>query len=179
MACTLTIAGRAFPCKTGIGGIKRVWIGQASLVDWDVIATGAVAGLAGASTATLYGIELTKNTGSFQQTVTASVENGTIFYSQVLELYTPVLDAVTNDNIAEILTGRLAIIVQDNNDNMLVMGYATGAEVTGGTFGTGTAKGDQNGYQLQFTAEELAPSPFLASTAGVPTDSDITLTEGT
>jgi len=178
MACTLTIAGRAFPCKTGIGGIKRVWIGQHSLVDWAAIASGAVAGLEGAATATLYGFELAKNTGSLQQTVTASVENGTIFYSQVLELYTPVLDAVTNANLQEILTGRLAIIVQDNNDNMLIMGYATGAEVTGGTIGTGTAKGDQNGYQIQFTAEEQAPAPFLASAAGVPTDADITLTPG-
>ena len=41
------------------------------------------------------------------------------------------------------------------------MGHTTGAEATGGTIGTGTAKGDLNGYQIQLTAEEAIPAPFV------------------
>ena len=48
------------------------------------------------------------------------------------------------------------------------MGHTTGAEATGGTVGTGTAKGDLNGYQLQFTAEEAIPAPFVSSTDHAP-----------
>ena len=75
----------------------------------------------------------------------------------------PNLDAEDNTEIYELMKGRLSIIIQDNNDNYILMGHTTGAEATGGTVGTGTAKGDLNGYQLQFTAEEAIPAPFVSS----------------
>ena len=170
MACTLTINGRAFPCKDKIGGIKRVWIKAFDADDWGSITSGVIAA---ASAITVFGFELTKNSGSFQQTVTASVENGTVFYSQVLELSMPNLVAADNVEIADLLKNRLCVIVQDNNDNYFLMGHTTGAEATGGTVGTGTAKGDLNGYQIQLTAEEVIPAPFVASD-----DSNITFTAG-
>jgi len=170
MACTLTINGRAFPCKDKIGGIKRVWIKAFNASDWGSITSGVIAA---ASAIEVFGFELTKNSGSFQQTVTASVENGTVFYSQVLELTMPNLVAADNVEIADLLKNRLFVIVQDNNDNYFLMGHTTGAEATGGTVGTGTAKGDLNGYQIQLTAEEVIPAPFVASD-----DSNITFTAG-
>ena len=170
MACSITISGRSFPCKDKIGGIKRVWIKAFDADDWGSITAGVIAA---ASAITVYGFELTKNSGSFQQTVTASVENGTVFYSQVLELSMPNLVAADNVEIADLLKNRLCVIVQDNNDNYFLMGHTTGAEATGGTVGTGTAKGDLNGYQIQLTAEEVIPAPFVASD-----DSNITFTAG-
>ncbi len=170
MACTLTINGRAFPCKDKIGGIKRVWIKQFDASDWGTITAGVIAA---ADAITVFGFELTKNSGSFQQTVTASVENGTVFYSQVLELSMPNLVAADNVEIADLLKNRLCVIVQDNNDNYFLMGHTTGAEATGGTVGTGTAKGDLNGYQIQLTAEEVIPAPFVADD-----DANITFTAG-
>lgn len=161
MACNITVSGRSFPCKDKIGGIKRVWIKSFDAADWGTVSNGAISDAA--SAITVYGFELTKNTGSFQQTVTSSVENGTVFFSQVVELTMPNLDAVDNTEIYELMKGRLSIIIQDNNDNYILMGHTTGAEATGGTVGTGTAKGDLNGYQLQFTAEEAIPAPFVSS----------------
>mgnify|MGYP003131632245 CR=1 FL=1 len=173
MACSLTINGRAFPCKDKIGGIKRVWIKAFDAADWGAITNGVIAAASSAAI-TVFGFELTKNSGSFQQTVTASVENGTVFYSQVLEISMPNLVAADNVEIADLLKNRLCVIVQDNNDNYFLMGHTTGAEATGGTVGTGTAKGDLNGYQIQLTAEEAIPAPFVASD-----DSEITFTPGT
>lgn len=177
MACSLTITGRAFPCKTGIGGIKKVWV-AAFGVDWDAISGGSVAGLAGTSTATLFSFELTKNSGSLQQTVNSSIENGTVFFEQTLTMVMPIIDASSNDELYELMKGRLSVLVQDSNDNLLIMGYSEGVEVSGGEIGTGTAKGDLNGYNLTFVAHEGLPAPLLASTGGVPTDTDITLTAG-
>tara|TARA_B100000497_G_C7508534_1_gene309916 strand:- start:132 stop:644 length:513 start_codon:yes stop_codon:yes gene_type:complete len=169
MACTLTITGRAYPCKDKIGGIKRIWIKQFETTDWGTITEGEIsAGVA----ITLFGFEITKNAGSFQQAVNASVENGTVFYSQVLEVSLPNLIAADNEKVANILKNRLTVIVQDVNDNYFAMGHTTGAEATGGTVGTGTAKGDFNGYQLQLTAEEAIPAPFVDIV------NDITLTPG-
>ena len=158
MACSLTINGRAFPCKDKIGGIKRVWIKQFESTDWGTITAGVVAA---ANAIAVFGFEITKNAGSFQQAVNASVENGTVFYSQVLELSMPNLVAADNVEIQDLLQNRLTVIVQDVNDNYFAMGHTTGAEATGGTVGTGTAKGDFNGYQIQLTAEEAIPAPFV------------------
>lgn len=105
-----------------------------------------------------------KNTSSFTQTVNSSIENGTVFYTQTLSLVLnkPVVaDVVELTNLAK---GRLAIIVQDNNDNYFVMGHTRGAELSGGTLTTGTAIGDLAGYTLEFTAEEAIPAPFHDTT---------------
>jgi hypothetical protein len=172
MACSITINGRAFPCKDKIGGIKRVWIKSFDAADWGSVSSGAISDAA--SAITVYGFELTKNSGSFQQTVTASVENGTVFFSQVVELTLPNLSGGDSAEIYDLLKSRLCVIVQDNNDNYMIMGHTTGAEATGGTIGTGTAKGDMNGYQIQLTAEEAIPAPFLTTTSG----GNITFTAG-
>ena len=94
MACSITVSGRSFPCKDKIGGIKRVWIKAFDADDWGAVSNGAISDAE--SAITVFGFELTKNTGSFQQTVTASVENGTVFFSQVLELTMPNLVAADN-----------------------------------------------------------------------------------
>lgn len=172
MACSITINGRAFPCKDKIGGIKRVWIKQFASDDWAQTDGEVVANVSGI---TLYGFEITKNNGSLQQTVNASVENGTVFYSQVLEMSLPNLTEGDNQEIKDLLSSRLTVLVQDVNDNYLAMGVTTGVEATGGTIGTGTAKGDFNGYQLQLTAEEATPAPF----ADPSSDTNLTLTAGT
>ena len=115
-----------------------------------------------------------KNTSSFTQTVNSSIENGTVFYTQTLSLVLnkPVVaDVVELTNLAK---GRLAIIVQDNNDNYFVMGHTRGAELSGGTLTTGTAIGDLAGYTLEFTAEEAIPAPFHDTT-----DANLTLTPTT
>ena len=59
--------------------------------------------------------------------------------------------------------GRLAIVVEDNNGNKFVMGHTQGAQLSGGSYASGTAKGDLNGYTLEFTAEERIPAPFVGT----------------
>jgi hypothetical protein len=151
-------AGRAYPCKDAIGGIKEVLWCVLDDATYSAIVAGAVADIT--STTTFYRWELSKNSGSFQQNVQSSVENGTVYFEQVLTLQTPKLSAADNAELHNVLKNRMSIVVRDNNDNFHIMGYATGAEVTGGNFGTGTAKGDLNGYNIVFTAEEKQPAPF-------------------
>ena len=151
-------AGRILPCKNGIGGIKEVLWCKLSEVTYAAISAGAVADIT--STTIFFRWQLTKNSGSFQQNIQSSIENGTVYYEQVLTIQTPVLDAAISAELDSVIGNRLSIIVRDVNDNFHIMGYAMGAEVTGGNFGTGTAKGDLNGYNLVFTAEEIQPAPF-------------------
>jgi len=168
MACSLTITGRSLPCRDALGGVKKVWFGAALFTDGIWTAVGATTpGEIDNSTAgvALQDFVSPKNTSSLTQTVNASVENGTVFYSQVLSLVCnkPVAaDIVEIQNLAK---GRLIIVVQDLNDNYFVMGHTRGCELTGGSLATGTAIGDLNGFTLEFTAEEGIPAPFLDKTS--------------
>ena len=160
MACSLTLTGRSLPCRDALGGVKKVWFGQWSDGIWNAVA--ADGEIENSSIALeLYDYVSPKNTSSLTQTVNASVENGTVFYSQVLSLVCnkPVAaDVIEIQNLAK---GRLAVVVQDMNDNYFVLGHIRGAELSGGSIATGTALGDLNGFTLEFTAEEAIPAPFL------------------
>lgn len=168
MACSLTITGRSLPCRDALGGVKKVWFGATLFTDGIWTAVGETTpGEIDNSTAgvALQDFVSPKNTSSLTQTVNASVENGTVFYSQVLSLVCnkPVAaDIVEIQNLAK---GRLIIVVQDLNDNYFVMGHTRGCELTGGSLATGTAIGDLNGFTLEFTAEEGIPAPFLDATS--------------
>ena len=158
MACDYTI-GLPFPCKDAIGGIKDIcWIALGD-AKWGAIAAGAVADTTAAMT--MFRFELTKNSGSFQQEISSSIENGTVYFTQTLTIQTPVMTAAITAELHNVMKNRMAIVVRDNNDNFHIMGYSCGAEVSGGNLGTGTAKGDLSGYNLVFTAEEKVPAPFF------------------
>jgi hypothetical protein len=104
-----------------------------------------------------------KNTSTFTQTINSSVENGNIFYSQVLSLVVSKEVAADVIELREMKKGRLAIIVEDYNGNKFVMGHTRGAEVSGGTIATGQAVGDMNGITMEFTAEEQIPAPLVGT----------------
>tara|TARA_R110000737_G_scaffold159787_1_gene187569 strand:+ start:146 stop:685 length:540 start_codon:yes stop_codon:yes gene_type:complete len=179
MACTVTVTGRALPCKDSLGGIKQIWV--AAWLDglWTAVTAGEIANATSASATVFKNYDMHKNTGSFTQTVNASVENGTIFYTQVVSCVFSNEIAADISNFQDLTKGRLALVVQDVNDNLFVMGNTRGVELTGGTLETGVAMGDFNGLKYEFTAEEQIASPFLASAAGVPSGDKITFTATT
>ena len=162
MACSLTLTGRSLPCRDALGGVKKVWMAAFEDGLWSAVAAGEIPDSAAALTLKDY--VSPKNTSSLTQTVNASVENGTVFYTQVLSLVLNKPVAADITEVQNLAKGRLAIVVQDNNDNYFVMGHTRGVELTGGTIASGTALGDLNGYTLEFTAEEAIPAPFLDST---------------
>ncbi len=167
MACSITITGRGVPCKDAIGGVRRFWVKQFEEdgSNWGAVSSGALTGAAEAIT--LYAFQISKNTASFVQTINATMETGTVFYSQVLEVTIPVMEAGVNAEIADLVKSRLCVVVETMNGEKLVMGLLNGVEVTGGTITTGTAAGDLHGYTLTFSAEEKAPAPVLTGTTNI------------
>lgn len=163
MPCSLTISGRSLPCREALGGIKNVWIGTAAFDgdDWGTPTAGAFSDTANA--VVVKNFVSPKNTSSFNQTVNASVENGTVYFEQVVSLVCNNPSASDIVEIQELAKGRLLIIVQDVNDNYFAVGHSRGAELTGGSLASGTAIGDLNGFTLEFTAQEAIPAPFAPS----------------
>ena len=177
MACGLTLAGRNLGCKDSLGGIKKIYIAQFAEGMWEDIASGSVTGLSGTNTASFYQYEMNRGSGSMNQTITASIENGTVFYDQALTANFTKLEASDITELQNITKGRMSVLVQDNNGNWFIMGHKRGVEASGGVVQTGTASGDLNGFTIEMNAQEVAPAPFLAidATTGEPSDTDITI----
>lgn len=193
MSCDLT-AGRIKGCKDAIGGVRAIYLcalselGALTFSGSDNGGGAAPQHISDIEATTLFKFELPKHTASFTQNVQSDVVAGTIFYEQVLAINLHKLDKETRAELYLHDINRLAIIVQDNNDNLFLMGRTDGAEVTEGTHVTGTLKGELNGYTRTYTAEEKYPADYLAATSGVGTASypfdglttpaNITVTEG-
>ena len=138
MACDLSL-GRKVPCKDVVGGIKAVYFidyGDISIA-YDSTDTDLIEDL-GAVTA--YKYEL-KGNSSFEQTFTASRENGTTFFEQTLNLTLTKLTKEDNKELKLLAYGRPQVVVHDYNGNAFLMGAEHGAEVNGGTIVTGGAIG--------------------------------------
>ena len=180
MACDLT-KGRVEPCKDVVGGLKAVYF--VDYGDLGSVTTGAddtITDIDGTFTAYKYDL---KGNSSFEQTINASRENGTVFFEQTLNLTLKKLSAADHKEIKLLSYGRPHIVVEDYNGNAFLMGVEHGAEVTGGTIVTGAAMGDLSGYTLTFSAMEKLPAQFLTSAAaGDPfagmTSATDTVTEG-
>lgn len=159
MACALT-QGYTLDCKDSLGGIKAIWLINHANVTAITEASGIVSAITKASGKVFYKYELVKNTGSLTETITASVENGTVFYAQELSVVLNKLQANTRNEILLLAQATLMVVVQDANDKYWLIGRVAGMDLTGGTSATGTAQGDRSGYTLTFTGgeKELAPT---------------------
>lgn len=158
MACDLT-KGRKEPCKDSVGGIKAVYFADFGdiTIAYDSTDTDVVDSL---GAVTVFKYEL-KGNSSFEQTITASRENGTAFFDQTLNLTLKKLTVQDNKELRLLAYGRPHIIVQDYNGNAFLMGAEHGCDVNGGTIVTGGAMGDLSGYTLTFNAQEQVPANFL------------------
>lgn len=162
MACALT-QGYTLDCKDSLGGIKAVWFIATGNVSSITEASGVVSAITKASGKVFYKYELVKNTGSVTETITTSVENGTVFYAQELSIVLNKLQANTRNEILLLAKNYLLAVVQDANDKYWLLGKVQGLDLTGGTSATGTAQGDRSGYTLTFTGSEKELAPEVNS----------------
>ena len=169
MACLLT-AGRNVDCKNQLGGLKTLFfcadyssnIGQHMTVNGTDPLQIDTAGFTGwsaygtptGSTMTLYKYDLRPNLSSMTVNVNGDPATGTTFFTQTLSVTLQKIDPATSNQIKLLAYNRVQIFVQDNNDNVFLLGLDNGCDVTGGTIVSGAAKGDMSGYTLEFSAEE-------------------------
>jgi hypothetical protein len=178
MACNLS-SGFSLGCRDNIGGIKNLYILSGS-VSSVTASSGAISNIAG--TGTFFKFELPRNVGDFTETPTPSLENGTVFYSQVTNLAMHKLQASIRNQVKVLVQNPdLKIVVETNNGTddyvgqFFYVGRYRGSTVTGGTGGTGTAMGDANQYALTFEAMEPNPAEEITTTGNL-TDALTTIT---
>jgi len=165
MACNLT-RSRAEACKDTVAGIKKIYfadfgtLGTITSVDDEITDMAGTTIGAVDNSLTLFTYEV-KGNNSFETTINASRENGTVFYEQALNITLKKLTKEDHKELKLLAAGRPHVFIVDQNDNVFLMGKENGADVTAGTVSTGNALGDFNGYNLTFTAMEKAPANFV------------------
>lgn len=154
MACDITInAGRTLSCKNAVGGLKNVYFINFSSDTFVYSAsTETVSGPISAGTpAYKYELHLGND---LTQNIQSSAENGTLYFEQNLNLTLKKLSAADNVQIKRLASGHPHILVEDQMENVWVVGRLNGSDVVAGTAVSGNAFGDLNGYTLQFQALE-------------------------
>jgi hypothetical protein len=167
MSCSLT-TGYALGCRDSVGGIKTIYVqGWNATGTVNTNGSGTVTGFTGFSSG-FYEYDLTKATSSMTETLNASIENGSIYYTPEVTFTINKLQVAVRNELRLLARNRLLVIVQDNNNRYWLLGSANGLEATAGTAGTGTAFGDRSGYELTLTGMEPDPMLLIVSTTFTP-----------
>jgi hypothetical protein len=178
MSCDIT-SGFTLGCRDNTGGIKAIYILSGSISDITTDADQKIIGITGSGE--FYKFELFRQTSNYAEEITATPENGTIFYNQTLAaVFFKMKQAVRNQVNILAQNPNLKVIVQTNNGTVdgsgafFLMGQTNGAQLLSGTSQTGTAFGDLNGYNLTFSGQEPFPaSEVEAGTTADPNQNDV------
>ena len=162
MACALT-QGYVLDCKDSLGGLKSVLFIEAGNVTAVTETAGVITAITLAASKYFHKYELVKETSSFTETVTASVQNGTIFYAQELSVILNKLQTNTRNEILLLAQNSLIAIAEDKNGVYWMLGKDGGLDITGGTAASGVATGDRSGYELTFGGQEASLSPEVSA----------------
>lgn len=156
MACLTIGSGRKLPCSKTVGGLKAVYF-----ADYGTLGTPSISGseINDLSTDSVFYKFDINGSSSLETTVNSSRENGSLFYTQTLNLSLLVLDKETQEQIKILATSRPHVIVEDYNSNYFMIGLYNGTETTGGSIVTGAAMGDAQSFTLTLEAMETEP-PF-------------------
>jgi len=156
MACT-TLEDIIKGCDNNIGGITAIYINDQDNITSVTENTTTWMITAVSQTARFQTWEFRRNVGSFVETDTIDLANGSSYISAVINLMLHRMEATVSRQLKIAGEGQrdLAIIVKDANANYWYFPYA---QLTSVEANSGTAKADGSKYTVAFTAE----NEFLA-----------------
>jgi len=162
MACELS-TGFTLDCKDGIGGIKQiVLVDKTEVSSFSLDANEIVTAINGPASGDLYTYELPTQTGSFEETINFNRDNGTVFYTQTVNVMLQKLSSAKRLELQNVAQARVIVFVEDTNGNWWAVGYEYGADLSTSTAATGAVLGDMNGYTLAFVHEAAKRAYKLA-----------------
>ena len=153
MSCNVTLTGIGYSCEPNLAGVKAVYI-----ADWNDVSTYAVTDnnitkIEMAAGKKFYEYVFNKNTAGLTSTMTKNETNGYQFYTNELTGNINHLDTTKHKEINELMSGRLACIVNDKNGMFWYLGQDTYATGTALVAQTGAAPEDGNYYNITVTDE--------------------------
>jgi len=172
MAECLLTQGFLLQCNEGVGGVKEIFIqnfeefGGGVTINGD----GVITAINVDPNTPLYRYQPNRNTGAITITPTPNLENGTLYYVQAVELTLGKLAPDKKKELELLSKAKVVAFVRLYDDQIMMVGRTDGAFLTAGTYQSGKAKGDLNGYQITLTAEEPGQPDFLDEYTTLPFD---------
>lgn len=153
MSCNVTLSGIGYSCEPNLAGVKAVYI-----TDWNDVSTYAVTDnnitkIEMTAGKKFYEYVFNKNTAGLTSTLTKDETNGYQYYTNELTGNINHLDTTKHIEINELMSGRLACIVNDKNGMFWYLGQDTYATGTAMVAQTGAAPEDGNYYNITITDE--------------------------
>jgi hypothetical protein len=159
MACALT-QGYNLDCREGIGGIKEVYIIELANMSASTEVSGVITAITKATGKRFWKYSLVRETSNTTEALTANEQNGTLFYTQTVNLILNKRQASVRNEIQLLAKNNLVLVVVENqvdssgNNKAWMFGKTQGLILSTGTSDSGTAWGDRNGYTLAFVGNE-------------------------
>ncbi len=167
MACSI-ITGYTDPtCYDLQGGVKEFWIGTYNSTLVANFGSDNIVGSFSAGTSSFNKFEQGIEQGTYNFTTEINPENGTIVYTQTAQMNLKALDAADINRIKSLGQGRWRVVVKDNNDNLILLGYRNGLRVSELTGGVGKSMGDMVGSLLTLIGKDKEAGLELTSTAAL------------
>lgn len=147
-------------CRDSAGGIKKIYAANACSVDTITRdQDNTVTGITLAAGSNWYELVPNKNTSNWVENINASIENGTLYYEQVVTAVFGKNTQALRNTIDELNQSELVLVVEDNNGIYWLIGQKdNGAVVTGGSSASGTAYADLNGWNVTMTCNSVSPA---------------------
>jgi len=163
MSCTLS-SGNQLGCRNSVAGLKALYLANFSDNEtYTLDANNQITAITSANTYYLF--EVRSQSSELTETINASIENGTLFYTQELTMSFDKNEVALRNQIALMAQAQLRVIALDQNGQYQLMGKVNGADITAGSLPRGKAYGDKNGATLNITAYEPAPMHFISTAA--------------
>tara|TARA_R110002020_G_C15969749_1_gene747412 strand:+ start:43 stop:624 length:582 start_codon:yes stop_codon:yes gene_type:complete len=169
MSCQTLTKGRGLDCNRVSGGLKFIYFSvydEITSFAYDAVDKSTIDTIDFGGN-TIYRYSLPRGSSSITDTITGSVENGTIFYTPTVNIVLNRLTQVDQQEIKLLGQTQVRIFAQLNSqltnghDVLLALGMANGMSLNAGTADSGVNFGDRNGYTLTFDGLEAVPMAFL------------------
>jgi hypothetical protein len=156
MSCSLT-SGFVLDCKDSTGGVKAIHLINFAATGFTV--SGGEVTATTIASGSVYTYEMPKGVGSMTTTTNVSQENGTVFNQTDVVARLRKLATTKRNELKLLSQNRVFCIVEDNNSTYWLVGKEYGCDITAMTAETGTAMGDNYGYNFTLSAIE-SESPY-------------------
>jgi hypothetical protein len=156
MSCSLT-SGFVLDCKDSVGGVKAIHLINFAATGFTV--SGGEVTATTIASGSVYTYEMPKGVGSMTTTTNVSTENGTVFNQTDVVARLRKLATTKRNELKLLSQNRVFCIVEDNNSTYWLVGKEYGCDITAMTSETGTAMGDNYGYNFTLSAIE-SESPY-------------------
>ena len=181
MACDL-IKGHSIGCRDGIGGVKALYLGQFEEIT--LTASGGEVTDVEMGTDTLFKYTCKRGVASITETINASSEAGTVFYTHSCNLKFNKLSKEYQNELRMLAQNRLIVFAElnelndDGYNTIMCLGGTNVLELTSGTGASGAALADMNGYDWTLEGTENNPMDEVTNAAGAGMD-NASFTKGT